>query len=69
MFLVCRCVAPGRHVPLTVGPFDRGHDDTVGDGLAFMTFDDTVSFGHALGHVYERAGYVLVEVPQHSIAG
>jgi predicted ATPase len=37
------------------------------DDERIMGFDDTVSFGEALGEVYHRSGYVLVDVPRAAI--
>lgn len=37
------------------------------DDERIMSFDDTVSFNEALGDVYKRSGYVLVDVPQTPI--
>jgi predicted ATPase len=37
------------------------------DEERIMSFDDTVSFSEALRDVYERSGYVLVDVPRNPI--
>ena len=37
------------------------------DEERIMSFDDTVSFSETLRDVYERSGYILVDVPRGSV--